>query len=172
VAAGNGIEGQLGWIPERDGEVATIEPIQPVCPAEFPLTSSSLSGLGQFEALTCFADNELTLIGTISCTRPAIEYAVSGASFIDGGRACDLDQVGEVHLYGEAVTSLLETPTRVDSFTARVLVRGHFDDPEAQSCYWIPFGTPPSGTPTEPPDPGAVIGCRQMFVVSTVTRVD
>jgi hypothetical protein len=164
-------DGGLGWIPELDGDRPTLEPYAPVCPSEFPLTPASLAALGPFEALTCFRNAELTLIGTVLCTRPAIEYVVSGVSFIDPQRACDMGDLGDVHLHGEPVTSLLETPP-VESFTGRVLIRGHFDDPEAQFCYSIPFGTPPSTTPTEPPDPGAVIGCRQMFVVSNVTQLD
>ncbi|MEX2547197.1 MAG: hypothetical protein WD830_05340 [Chloroflexota bacterium] len=172
VSAGSRADGKLGWIPEVAGEEAVLEPFQPDCPTEFPLTPSSLSGLGRFEALTCFADSELTLIGTVTCTRPTIEYAVSGASFVDANRSCDMGEAGDVHLYGDAVTALLEAPTPVQSFTGRFLVRGHFDDPEAQFCYSIPFGTPPSTTPNQPPHPGAVVRCRQMFIVSTVTRMD
>ena len=55
-----------------------------------------------------------------------------------------------------------------DTITGRYLVRGHFDDAEAQGCRVIPFGTDPVFVSADVGDPGSIMGCRQMFVVSTV----
>lgn len=160
-----GVSGVLGWIPQlKQGEL-TIDPYLPNCPTAFPLTSADLAALALFEGLSCFDDTELTLTGTVTCDRPTIDHLVGGATFLDGQRSCDLDD--QFELLGDAVTSLLETPEAVETITGRYLVRGHFDDPEAHNCTFIPLGTSPE-PPVGPPEPGAVAWCRQMFVVSTV----
>ena len=171
VATGQRADGQLGWIPAESRTEPNIEAFIPDCPTEFPLTPESFRELEHNEDLMCFGNTELTLSGNVTCNRPIIEYAISGASWIDGQRSCFLGLEGDLYLYGDNIYSLLESPP-VDSITGRYLVRGHFDDPEAQGCYSIPFGTPPSAFPGESPDPEAVMGCRQMFVVSTVIARD
>ena len=122
------------------------------------------------EHISCFGNAELTVIGNVFCGRGSADFIVDGASFIDGSRICMLD--GEFSLHGRALTSLLEVPDPVETFTGRMLVRGHFDDPGAQQCFAIPFGMTATGQPQSPPEPAAVQSCRQMFVVSTVTELD
>jgi hypothetical protein len=158
--------GLVGWIPQLSGEELNIEPYQPDCPDEFPLTADSFADLGGGDGslVACFGETELTLAGDVSCDRSIAEYAVSGVSFLDADRSCYLG-TNALHLYGNEIFELLEAPP-VDSISGRYLVRGHFDDPEAQNCYSIEFGTPLSNSPGEPPEPGAVMACRQMFVVS------
>jgi hypothetical protein len=41
----------------------------------------------------------------------------------------------------------------------------------AATVSWIPFGVTVS-SPIGPPDPDAVILCRQIFVVTSVTKID
>jgi len=166
VYDGSRQDGLLGWIPQLTNEELNLEAYQPECPTEFPLTEESFAGLRMNGSmLTCFGETELTLTGTVTCTRPAVDYTISGASFIDARRICVLGPEDGLRLYGNEITELLESPP-LDEVTGRYLVRGHFDDAEAQNCEAIPFGTPPSPVPIGPPDPGAVMACRQMFVVS------
>jgi len=159
----------LGWIPQLiDGEL-TLDPFRPECPSAFPLSAADLETLGGLQTLTCYGNQELTMTGTVHCDRVQADLAISGASFLDPNRSCQLDS--QLHLYGRNVTSLLDTPTSVEAVDGRYLVRGHFDDGEAQACFFIPFGTPPGG-PTQPPDPRAVVTCRQLFLVSNATPLD
>jgi hypothetical protein len=164
------IGGPLGWIPQLiDGEL-TLDPIRPECPTAFPLSAADLAALGTLAALSCFGNSELTLSGTVSCQLEAVgEFAVGGASYLDPIRSCDLD--GELGLHGNEVTDLLDAPDVVDSAMGRYLVRGHFDDAQAQNCTSIPIGTDPSSA-AGPPEPGPVTSCRQLFVVSTLTPLD
>jgi hypothetical protein len=163
-------DGQVGWIPEMTRGKANLEPYRPDCPTEFPLTPESFRGIGPGEAMTCFGNTELTLSGEVTCNRMTLDLIVGGASFLDGQRDCHLG-AGDLGLHGSEVLELLEAPP-ADTFTGRFLVRGHFDDPEAQGCHTIPLGAPVPITPTEAPDPGAVLSCRQMFVVSNVISQD
>jgi len=159
----------LGWIPQLvDGEL-TLDPFRPECPSTFPLSGQDLAAVGGLQALSCFGNQELTLTGTVHCERSNADYGIGGAGYLDASRECKLDDA--FTLYGRAVTSLLDTPTSVEVVDGRYLVRGHFDDPEAQNCSRIPFGTDPSGA-IGPPEPAAVIACRQHFVVSNVTPLD
>jgi hypothetical protein len=168
VYDGSRQDGLVGWIPQPSRGDLNIEPYQPECPDEFPLTADSFAdfGSGDGSLIACFGETELTLVGEVACDRSIAEYAVSGVSFLDADRSCYLGQRA-LHLYGNEIFELLEAPP-VDSITGRYLVRGHFDDPEAQNCYSIEFGTPLSNSPGEPPEPGAVMACRQMFVVGNV----
>jgi len=168
VYDGSRQDGLVGWVPQLSGGDLNIEPYQPDCPDEFPLTAESFADLGRGDGslVTCFGETELTLVGDVSCDRSVAEYAVSGVSFLDDDRSCHLG-ADALHLYGNEIFELLEAPP-VNSITGRYLVRGHFDDPEAHNCYSIEFGTPLSNAPGELPAPGAVTACRQMFVVSTV----
>jgi hypothetical protein len=162
--------GPLGWLPEeRDGD-AVLEPFQPECPASSSVTDADLAPLTSLERLTCFGDEEITLTGTVACTRMTSDFSVGGASFLDANRACDLGGHEGVRLYGDVITSLLETPP-VESLVGQFVMTGQFDHPDARVCHTIPFGASAPNTPSRPPHPGAVTTCRQLFVVSAVTRV-
>jgi hypothetical protein len=169
VRASGGTAGALGWIPQLIDDELTLDPFQPECPTAFPLSAADLVALGSLEALSCFGNSELTLSGTVSCSLGSADLIVWGASYLNGQRICSLDD--EFGLSGTPVTSLLDAPEAQPSIGGRYLVRGHFDHPDAQNCFSIPFGTSP-GTLTAPPEPPAVISCRQLFVVSTVTPLD
>jgi len=166
-------DGLVGWIPQLSNEEVNLEPYQPDCPTEFPLTEESFAGLddGVGSVLACFGNTELTLTGEVNCHRDAPgDFIIGGASFFDVRRVCSLGQDG-IGLYGNEIFELLEAPP-VDALTGTYLVRGHFDDAEAQGCRVIPFGTDPMFVATDPGDPGSIMGCRQMFVVSTVISQD
>jgi len=171
VYDGNGPDGLIGWIPQLSKQELNLEPYQPDCPTEFPLTPESFAELRMGEALACFGDTELTLTGEVTCVRDAPgDFVMGGASFFDVVRLCALGD-SALGLYGNEIYELLEAPP-VDSITGTYLVRGHFDDPEAQGCRVIPFGTDPVFTPTDHGDPGSIMNCRERFVVSTVISQD
>lgn len=161
--------GPLGWVSEAKDANLTLAPFQPACPTNFPLTAEEIQELGRIAVLSCFGQTELMLSGTVNCDRPSIEWAVGGAAFLDANRSCRLDE--QIELHGEGITSLLDLPTRVSSLSGRFLVRGHFDDPEAQNCGSIPFETFPNPA-NQPPEPATIMACRQMFVVSNATQLD
>jgi len=167
--ASGGTAGALGWIPQLIDDELTLDPFQPECPTAFPLSAADLVALGGLAALSCFGNSELTLSGLVNCSRITGDFVVGGAPFLDPNRSCNLD--GEFTLTGNAVASLLDAPHVTDSAMGRFLVRGHLDDAAAQNCGPIPFGTDPSSA-AGPPEPGTVLACRQMFVVSTVTPLD
>ena len=163
-------DGLIGWIPQLSNGDLNLEPYQPDCPTEFPLTSESFADLGEGEALSCFGNTELTLSGEVTCRRDAPgDFVIGGASFFDVERLCSLgDALG---LHGNEIFELLEAPP-ADSVTGTYLVRGHFDDAESQGCRVIPFGTDPVFIPADEGDPGSIMRCRQMFIVGTVLGQD
>ena len=171
VYDGNGPEGLIGWIPQLSKEELNLQPYQPNCPTEFPLTPESFADLGMGEALTCFGNTELTLNGEVTCIRDAPgDFVVGGASFFDVEKRCSLGD-GALGLFGRVAWDLLESPP-ADSVTGNYLVRGHFDDAEAQGCHVQPLGPPDGFDPAVAGDPGSIMDCRQLFVVSTVIRQD
>ena len=145
----------IGWIPEMDGTQANLEPYHPTCPTSFPLSASDVAAVGALTALSCFGQTELTLSGTVSCERGTADGVIGGAAFLDSNRFCRLDD--ELSLLGSTVTSLLETQTTADQVMGRFLVRGHFDDAQAQNCTTIPFGAGPPNAAPGPPEPGPVL---------------
>jgi len=73
-----------------------------------------------------------------------------------------------LNLYGSPLDALVQTS---NPSTDRYALRGHFDDPEARSCAWIKFG-PLINRPVTLDDAAAVIGCRELFVVTSITKLD
>lgn len=127
----------------------------------------TLTRMGGLAALGCFGDATLTLEGTVRCTPLVRDGGPGGPSWLDPYSGCALDEA--LALYGRPVTALLEAggPPPPDPVSGRYLVRGHFDDPEARTCSMLPIGVSVT-SPIGPPDPEAVLACRQMFVVTDV----
>jgi hypothetical protein len=165
-----GHETTFGWVPGSDAAGdATLVAVPAACPiADGPIDTGSIKMLGTLVSLACFGNRELEMRGLVSCFSASVDSMVGGPSWLGVNWVCDIDSV--LGLHGESVGALLAgrppNPT-----TGRFAVRGHFDDPEAKACSWIPFGTSVS-SPVGPPDPGAVIMCRQLFVVTSVTKID
>jgi hypothetical protein len=163
-----GLSPLFGWIHATDSaHQPTLVPFAPACPpADAPLDSRFMKDLGTLQALACFGPRELTVQGILSCHDAAVDPAVGGASWLPTNYDCSME--GQFYLDGPVVSGLLAgVPGGV---VGRYEVRGHFDDPEASACSWIPFGTTllsPSGRA----DLGAVIACRQSFVVTAVTKL-
>jgi hypothetical protein len=158
---------QLAWVPQPvDGE-PNLEEFHPQCPTDFPLTAELLARMSGSEALTCFGNSELTLSGALHCDR-AIADGLVGGPILESNRSCTLDD--HYRILGEAVTSLLEDPP-VESIDGQYLIRGHFDDPGAQHCGPVSFGSP-LGQAGGPPAPGTIMFCRILFVASNAIARD
>lgn len=164
-----GRETTFGWVPGSDAAgAATIAPVAAACPgAEGPIDTAAIKALGTLVSLACFGNRELEMRGLVRCSAASIDSMVGGPSWLGAYWVCDIDSV--VGLHGASVGALLEG-SPPNPVTGRYAVRGHFDDSEARTCSWIPFGVTVS-SPIGPPDPGAVIVCRQLFVVTSVTKI-
>ncbi len=154
----------VGWIQEAAANGATnLEPVGPDCPAAAPRTAAELPKESWFR-LACFGSSQLELEGSIRCEIGIAELSIQGASWIDGGRWCVLDDA--LRLNGEPATALLgEQPQ--GTIQERHVVRGHFDDPESTHCVGTSFGVG-IGTNTGPGEPAAAAICRTSFVVDEV----
>lgn len=157
--------GGLSWVAATRRSVATIVPYLPPCPPTDGLAASTLSDLGAFEALVCYGSADLTLRGELSCGPAAVDAIVGGAAFMSDRVICMLDDALQV--FGSPVTGLLYAADGPGRVNGQYEVRGHFDDPAAQSCHSIPFGWTPLNAPGNP-ELGPVASCRTMFVATAV----
>lgn len=162
---------QFGWIQGADEHGRQfLDPLEPDCPSsDQPVDARAIQALGTLRGLSCFGNRELTIDGQLTCVSGTADFAVGGASFLDAYQWCSIDDA--LHLNGPAATSLMTGPPPRNPISGHYAVRGHFDDPEAHACFFIAFGAFVS-TPIAPPDAGAVITCRQSFVVDAVRRID
>lgn len=154
----------------RIGDFLT-RPTVAVCSSDDRVVEvATLKTMGSLAALKCFGDATLTLEGTVRCTALVRDGGPGGPSWLDPYAGCAVDEA--LALYGRPVTALLDdgTPPPPNPVTGRYRVRGHFDDPEAKTCSMVPIGVSVS-SPIGPPDPEAVIACRQMFVVTEVEKL-
>jgi hypothetical protein len=158
---------QFGWVPALRGLTPALEPFVPTCPDVEQLTAQALSDLGGLQALTCFGSTDLTLTGELACTQVNAASNVGGAPYLDGTRACQVDQV--LNVYGKVATGILNIDPRPAVVRGNYQLTGHLDDPGAQTCGYIPLGfpldVPRSG------DPWPVLACRADFVVSALESV-
>lgn len=152
----------LGWVPALDGDVPTLLPYQPPCPSVDGLTAKSLNDVGGLAALICFGNHELTLTGNLKCEHGVIDGIIGGAPCMDSYRWCSLDL--QLSVLGESATSVLDGQSLAE-VSGSYQITGHFDDPGAQRCTWISFGSSLNG-PGGPPEPGPVTACRTMFVAT------
>ncbi len=159
----------LGLVPElAPNGVSTLFPYVPTCPGDDVLTDQRLIDLGGLTALVCFGRRELALIGEVDCYRAAVDAIIAGPNWLTQQRLCTLN--GQFDLNGPAVAALLDGAPGAGHVSGRYLIAGHYDDPGATACGWIPFGT--SGlAPAHPGEPAPVFLCRQMFVVTMVSSI-
>jgi len=102
----------------------------------------------------------------MTCMRMSKDGGAAGPSWLDPHSGCSMDEALAVS--GPPVTAILEGGLQPPNpRTGRYRVQGHFDDAEARTCSWVPFGVSVT-SPVGPPDPGAVIVCRQLIVATDV----
>jgi hypothetical protein len=151
------------WVRQGAAASPGFAPLRLACPAADGIVDAqAIQPLSPLRRLACFGGRELHLEGAVTCTPASAESMVAGPTWLDSSRVCILD--GALGVTGKAVwpASSAGDPTTVTG-----AVTGHFDDPESKTCGLIPFGVTVSG-PVGPPDPPAVLICRELFVVSSV----
>ena len=159
-----------GWVPgEGTSGQPTLEPIEPACIPKDSLDAAALARLGWLPALVCYGDDDLHLRGEVTCEGATVDAAIAGASWLPLYAVCNLDDA--LNLDGHFETTLLAgQPSPPNAISGQYEVVGHFDDLESRLCFSIGFGGTVSG-PVNAPDPAAVLGCRQQFVVTSLTPV-
>jgi hypothetical protein len=151
------------WVRQGPAASPGFAPLDVACPAADGIVDAqAIQPLSPIRRLVCFGGRELHLRGAVTCTPAFAESMVAGPTWLDSSRVCILD--GALGVTGSAVwpASSAGGPTTVTGD-----VTGHFDDPESKTCGLIPFGVTVSG-PVGPPDPPAVLICREQFVVSSL----
>lgn len=156
-----------GWAAGRDGSGrATLAPVTPSCPDPDRLTPATLRGLSDAAALACFGGRELSVRGRLSCERSIADFAVGGVSWLDPNHSCTLD--GEFSISGPGLAVVLALDSAALPSEVPVRVRAHYDDPEARQCFRTDIGVF-ADRPVAPPEPPAVLLCRQTLVADLVT---
>jgi hypothetical protein len=162
-----GLSPLFGWIHATSTEnQPTLVPVALDCPSsDAPIDQARLVAIGNLQSLACFGGRDITVRGDLACYDAAVDRIVGGASWLGANYSCSMNSA--FYLEGPVVARLNGGRRPV---TGWYEVRGHFDDPESMACSWIEFGTSLT-TPSGHPDPGAIISCRQMFVVTAVTKL-
>jgi hypothetical protein len=161
-----GLSPFFGWIHASEGDRATIAPFAPDCPpSDTHIDQARLVAIGTLESLACFDGRDITVQGDLACYDAAVDRIVGGASWLGTNYSCSMNSA--FYMEGPVVAGLNGGRRPAIGWYE---VRGHFDDPESTACSWIPFGTSLT-SPSGHPDPGAVIACRQAFVVTAVTKL-
>lgn len=154
----------------RAGDFATRPSAATCSSADRVVELETLRTMGGRAALECFGDATLTLEGTVRCSALIRDGGPGGPSWLDPYSGCVMEEA--LALHGPPVTALLDagSPPPPNPVAGRYRVRGHFDDPEAKTCSMLPIGVSTT-SPIGPPDPEAVLACRQMFVVTEVEQL-
>ena len=162
-------DGVSGWVAVGPGDTSYVERLRPRCPATIDL--ASIEYLLGAELLECFGGNTIELTGTFGCSgcggaRPGIfepEWLAHPLNFNLLAVFPVTDHVGPFVLHfppgGPAAPPVASV----------IRVRGHFDDPAADSCAISvidPFN--PSGDDlVKIPAAAAQLACAQQFVVES-----
>ena len=77
-----------GWVAaaSRDGE-PWIEAAPSECPS-LPIEPLEMDSLGVYGGLACFGDNEIQLMGEVSCQTADVDLTIGGPSWLRGDRYC------------------------------------------------------------------------------------
>ena len=150
-----------GWAAAAVSEQRYLEPLPPRCPDDEP-DLDLLSGLSEWERLACFADRELTVVGTYEdhsgsgypgdfqpawLTEPSDQH-ILWAHWLGGSGPLALHIPPGSGLVFPPAGSLLQTT-------------GHFNDPSSVSCTMTREDEP--AIPVD--SASAELYCRERFVV-------
>lgn len=153
----------LGWISDRaDDGSAALAPVRPDCPDIATRLPTAELPVNPLVRLVCFGSQQLEVAGRLTCEAGIAELSIQGASWIDAQRWCNLD--GILRVNGQPVTSTIG-PFGGSQQSGPVVVRGHFDDPDAAHCVSTSWGVTLGPNPG-PGEPGAILQCRLDFVTT------
>jgi len=142
-----------GWVAaaSRDGE-PWIEAAPSECPS-LPIEPLEMDSLGVYGGLACFGDNEIQLMGEVSCETADVDLTIGGPSWLRGDQFCTFSGgVGTRQIQDGGAG--LPGPGGLNG-----IVTGHFADSQSTSCVWT----------VDPPAPDAAeitTTCRAMFVAT------
>lgn len=161
VAPYNPTDDLIGWVAagSREGE-PWIAPTELRCPEP---TLEAVSGQSPMANLGCYGGQQLTLEGVFNGCFVADPVTIvpawlssSGCSILVlGSEPTALPAAG-----GGLVIRPAATSGAPDEPGAPVLVRGHFDDPEARTCQRLAIGVLPVGVAN------TILWCRTQFVAT------
>jgi hypothetical protein len=142
-----------GWVAaaSRDGE-PWIDAAPAECPS-LPIEPLEMDSLGVYGGLACFGDNEIQLMGEVSCQAADVDLTIGGPSWLRSDQFCTFsggDGTRQIQDGGAG----LPGPGALNG-----IVTGHFADPQSSSCVWA----------IDPPAPDAAeitTTCRAMFVAT------
>ena len=160
----------FGWMPAVERGTATLVPIDPACPDDGAVTVDQIVGMGSLRSLACFGAKPLSFDAVVICLSGTIDGGPGGTSWMDSYRWCHTVGTPGIGLYGETITSTLGADLTAGPKVARFRITGHFDDPEARGCWNLPVGV--SLDSPGQPEPGAVMACREKFVVTAAKPLD
>ena len=160
----------VGWTPSAQDGTPLLVPLDPDCPPIATVRVEQIVGVGGVRSLLCFGAAPLTFDANVFCVSGVADGGPGGASWMDSYRWCHTAGDPAMPLFGEAITSILGHDLAANPVTARMRINGHFDDPESSTCWNLPIGV--SLDAPGPPNPSAVIACRERFVVTKAVRLD
>jgi hypothetical protein len=142
-----------GWVAagSRDGE-AWIEAAPSDCPS-LPVEPIEMDALGVFGGLACFGNNEIQLMGEVSCQAADVDLTIGGPSWLRGDQFCTFsggDGTHQIHDGGAGLPG---------QGSSNGIVTGHYADPQSSSCAW-------AVDPPAPDQAEITATCRAMFVAT------
>ena len=112
-----------------------------------------MDSLGAYGGLACFGDNEIQLMGEVSCQTADVDLTIGGPSWLRGDQYCTFSG-GDGSTADPGWRRGHPGPGGLNG-----IVTGHFADPQSSSCVWA----------VDPPAPDAAeitTTCRAMFVAT------
>jgi hypothetical protein len=150
----------IGWVAadSREGE-QWIAPTELECPGP---TLEAVSGQSPIANLACFGGQQLALEGVFNDCFVADPVTIVPAWLSSSG--CSILVLGSEPTALPTSGVLVVRPAggagAPDEPGAPVLVRGHFDDPEARTCQRLAIGVLPVGVAN------TILWCRTQFVAT------
>jgi hypothetical protein len=155
----------FGWVADTVNGKPTLSAMQPNCPdPSRELSPYDLVVLGPLAASVCYGSTDVSVAGTLTCSRPNADgaYSLGGAAWVSDQVWC---YMGQPRVYGAAVTGLADAG---GGFDGAVVVTGHYDEPSSSDCRWT-AGSLMQFDLSDAPVATAQFACRTLFYVVEVS---